>query len=228
MFKTVHRLQLRYYWPKLRQDVARYVAHCQVCQQVKYDQKKPAGLHGAQRCTNRPWETICADLQGPFPRSSKGFKYLLVVVDNFTKYSLLFPIRAATAEIVAKHLEENVFLVYGTPSYLICDNGSEFTGAKVKKLASRYKVKILYNASRHPQANPSERTNRTVISMIRAFVKDNHRDWDKHIAELGFALRTAKNETTGYTPAFLNFGREPRISGEEENGDPGDVDENDC
>lgn len=213
VLKTYKRLQQLYYWPKMRKDVASYVAKCNVCQRTKYDQRLPAGVMGCRRGVNAPWQMIAADLIGPLPRSLKGHKYLLVVTDTFTKYPILKPLRAATAKLVAQHLEEDIFMVYGVPSYIICDNGSEFIGGPVTNLARQYKVKILLNASRHPQANPAERVNRDIVTMLRAYVKDNHRDWDRYIPKIGFALRTAYHETTQYSPAFLNFGREIASAG---------------
>lgn len=213
IFKTFKRIQQKYYWPKMRYDIAKYVKNCQVCQRTKYDQERPAGLLGSRRSVDEPWAMLCADLMGPFPRSSKGYKYLLVVSDTFTKFTLLFPLRAATAATVARHLLDDVFMVYGVPKYLICDNGSEFVGTPVKRLAEEYKVKLLLNASRHPQANPTERTNRTLICMLRAYIKDNHRLWDHDLPKIGFALRSAVSEATGFTPAYLTFGRELNASG---------------
>lgn len=213
VLKTYKRLQHRYYWPKMRKDVAKYVARCQVCQRTKYDQQRPAGVMGDRRGVNSPWKMIAADLMGPLPRSLKGYKYLLVVTDTFTKYSILQPLRSATANLVSQHIENDVFMVYGVPDYIICDNGSEFIGKPMTTLAKQYKTKILLNARRHPQANPAERVNRDIVSMLRAYVTDNHRDWDKHIQKIGFALRTAHHETTQHSPAFLNFGRELATAG---------------
>lgn len=206
--RTYARIQTKYYWPKMKQDVARYVKRCRVCQQSKFDQQKPAGLMGDHRGVTKPWVMISADLLGPLPRSSSGYKYLLVVQDTFTKFPLLFPLRAATASAVARHLENDVFLIFGVPTYIIVDNGAEFTGKSVKSLANDYKVKILYNPSRHAQSNPTERLNKTLGAMLRSYVGENHRSWDLNIPKLAFALRAAKSETTGFSPAFLNFGRE--------------------
>ncbi|KAJ8930988.1 hypothetical protein NQ314_016158, partial [Rhamnusium bicolor] len=60
----------------------------------------------------RPWEVISTDLMGPFPRSTRGNQYILVVMDNFSKFSLVFPLRSATADVVSRKIEEDVFLVY--------------------------------------------------------------------------------------------------------------------
>jgi hypothetical protein len=208
VMKTYLRAKQKYYWPRMRVDIARYVKSCLVCQKNKPDNRKPTGLMGRYRQANQPWSMISADLIGPLPRSTKGHRYILVVVDNFSKFCLLFPLRSATATAVARHLEEDVFMIYGIPRYVICDNGSEFDGHPVRKLADKYNVRLLYNAKYHPQANPTERTNKTIGTMLRSYVKDNQRMWDQNIPQIGFALRTAVNETTGFTPAYLNFGRE--------------------
>lgn len=211
--KTYQRMQNLYYWPKMRYDVAQYIRNCKICQQVKFDQEKPTGLLGSRRSVDQPWVMLSADLMGPFPRSTRGYKYLLVVTDTFTKFVLLYPLRAATSISVARIIEDEVFMMFGIPQYLICDNGSEFIGPAMKKLTEEYQVKLLLNASRHPQANPTERTNKTIGCMLRAFVGENHRHWDQKLAKIGFAIRTAVHEITGYTPAYLTFGREPLASG---------------
>ncbi|XP_044765594.1 uncharacterized protein LOC123321871 isoform X1 [Coccinella septempunctata] len=57
---------------------------------------------------------------------------------------------------------------------------------------------------------PVERANRTLKTMIAQFCGKNQRTWDEHLKELTFAINSARQESTGYTPAFLNFGREMR------------------
>ena len=62
----------------------------------------------------------------------------------------------------------------------------------------------------HAQANPVERTNRTLKPMIATFLKKDQRTWDLHLAEFAFAINTSVQASTQLTPAFLNFGRNPR------------------
>lgn len=213
IYKTCRRIIDKYYWPQLRMDTTRYIRRCPTCQRVKVEQKLPAGQMGQERNVDGPWRRISADLMGPMPRSTAGNKYLLVVTDTFSKYSLLFPLRSATSKLVAQKIEDEVFLVYGAAEILVCDNGPEFVGAPFKKMAQEYHCTLHYNAKRHPQANPTERTNRTVLGMLRSYITDNHKLWDKHVPKIGCALRTAVSEVTGYTPVYLNFGRELILCG---------------
>lgn len=161
----------------------------------------------------RPWQTIATDIIGPLPRSTSGYSYILVVVDTFSKYALLFKLRKATAGPIVHAIEDNVILTFGAPQKILCDNGVQYRSREFTSLAQRYDSKIVYNALYHPQANPAERTNRVVKTMIASYVSENHRQWDKHLAEIACALRTARHEVTGYSPYYINHGRKIILKG---------------
>jgi predicted GIY-YIG superfamily endonuclease len=136
------------------------------------------------------------------------------VTDYFSKYVLLFPTRAATAKTLVKSVEEGVFLDYGSPQSLMCDNGVQMKSKEFQALCERYKVKLFYTAHYYPRADPTERVNRVVKTMLKSFVdQQNHRTWDENLAAIGCAIRTSRHETTGHSPYFVNFGREHRLYG---------------
>lgn len=214
-FKTLVRVQEKFYWPRMRPDILNYVRSCQVCSEQKLSNTAKFGLMGSEKKVSFPWQVIAVDIMGPLPRSSSGNNYLFVVADWFSKYSLLFPMRKAIASTIVKFMEERVFLVYGVPQFIICDNGTQFTGRVFKSLAKTYNVqKIWYNARYHPQTNFVERINKTVGTAIRSYIGDNHKSWDKNVYHIQYALNTAVHEVTGYSPAFVNFGRIIPNSGE--------------
>lgn len=221
--KTVARITEKYYWPKLKVDVAKYINNCAVCLRTKPEQKKPSGLMLSQTPTvSRPWQLVSADIVGPLPRSTSGNSYIFSVSDCFSKYVLLFPLRTATATKIVKILEDQIILVYGAPNKIITDNGAQFRSNLFRDTLRKYDIKTSYTANYHPQCNPVERIHRVVKTMLTAYVSDNQRKWDKYLAEIGFALRSSKHDSTGETPNFINFGREIFISGEcqPEVGDP--------
>ncbi|XP_063917127.1 uncharacterized protein LOC135132846 [Zophobas morio] len=75
-------------------------------------------------------------------------------------------------------------------------------------LAKEFGSQLWFNCKYLPQVNPVERVNKVVGAAIRSYRKDKlHDRWDSNIHEIGYALRTAVHESTGYTPVFLNFGR---------------------
>lgn len=206
-FKTNRRIAANYYWPRMAQDISHYVRSCEVCQAHKVEQQLPAGLLGT-RSVSRPWQYVCSDLIGPLPLSKSQNIFILVVCDMFTKYSLFFPIRTANSKTICHIVENEVFLVFGIPQYFICDNGRQYVSHEFKDLLSSYSVKLQLTANFHPSANPTERTNRVIKTMIASFIRDNQRDWNILLPKFRFALCTAVHEVTGYSPAFLNFSRE--------------------
>lgn len=78
-----------------------------------------------------------------------------------------------------------------------------------KDTLEEYGVQHLTTPPYHPQANPVERSNRVLKTIIATFVGEDHRDWDKHVHEFRHAVNTAVQSTTKMSPAFLNFGRQP-------------------
>ena len=207
VYKTYWRLRERYTWPKMHTDVGRYVRKCPVCAAQKPEQRAPAGLMGTRPPVQSPWQVISLDFVGPLPRSSRGSSTILVISDYLTKYVLTFPLRAATARNLVRTLEDQVFLVYGTPQYLICDNGVQMRSREFRNLCAEYGVKISYTPLYHPQADPVERVNRVVKTMLGCYVKDDHRKWEDHLASITCAIRTSRSEATGFSPYYVSFGR---------------------
>ena len=214
VFKTLGRVSELYYWPKMRKDVVKFVRKCRVCAEQKIPNVGPSGLMGREKRVSFPWQVIAVDFMGPFPPSPNRNQYLLVISDWFTKYTLLFPLRKANAPAVIKILEDQVFLTFGTPQFIVCDNGTLFAGREFKRFADKYEVqKIWFNARYHPQANFVERTNKTVGTAIRSYLEERHELWDKNLSEIRFAINSARHEVTGYPPSYLNFGRYVPLSG---------------
>lgn len=212
--KTVNRARQHYFWPSLIQDVKEYVRHCETCAKYKVSQLPPVGLMGHHREVTEPFQIISMDLMGPFPRSKQGNTMLLVISCWFSKFTLLFALRNGKTSHIAKILEEDVFLLYGTPNVIICDNGKQFVSNQIKDLAINYGVELWYTPSYHPQANPTERVNKVIGTAIASYVQDNHKEWDKFIPHIAHAIRTAVHEVTGKTPSYLFFGRETSVHGE--------------
>lgn len=215
VYKTYSRLSEKFYWPKMRQDVAAYIRKCQICAAYKQDTQGPKDQIISHPKTSRPWETLSTDLMGPLPRSSKGNCFILVVTDYLSKFSLVFPLRKATSTSVIRHIEEQVFLVFGVPRLILCDNGPQYRSKEFKKFVDKYHCTLKFNANYHPRANPTERQNRTLKTMIAMYVKDNHRSWDVEIHRIACALRTAHQDTTRVSPYFVNFGRNMCLSGKD-------------
>lgn len=211
--KTLFKIKSNYYWPGMAKEIQSYIKKCEICQLCKTDNKVLRGEMGQPKDPELPWKMISVDLVGPLPRSKNGNSYLLVVLDVFSKFVLLKPLKKATAKTVIDFIENHVFLIFGVPKTLICDNGSQFIAKLFKDLLNEYNVRLWYTSNYHPQANPVERVNKSIKAALRSYVIGNHKSWDSVIHQIGCALRTAIHSSTNFTPYFVNFGQEMVISG---------------
>lgn len=207
--KTFQRVAVSYFWPNMFRDVARYVRACDTCQRTKVEQASPAGLMG-RRKVEEPWTAIAADIVGPLPRSKGGFQYLLVIQDLFSKWIECRALRSATGPKIREALQDMVLSRWGTPAVLLTDNGTEFVNRVMKQFAEDHGITHTTVPPYHPQANPVERVNRVLKTMIAAFIDLDHREWDEHLSDFRFAYNTAFHTSLGTSPAYLNLGREPR------------------
>lgn len=207
--KTLDRIRQNFYWPGMTLDIKNYVDECETCVKVKYNQN-PLKVKLSTRVLYSPWTQLSIDTVVTQTRTKKGNSCVLVVLDHYTKYLELFPVRARNGKTVVRILD-TVFDRWGTPKVIITDNGKEFVNGEV---ASYLKARGVYQMTtpiKHPKANPVERFNRTIKPMIAAFLKTDHREWDENLSKLQLAYNTVPHSGTRVSPFFLNHGREAII-----------------
>lgn len=192
-------------WPGMKRDVIRYARSCHVCQSVKPRGGRPPGFMQPID-SQTPWQIAACDIMGPYPTTPSRNKFLLVVTDHFSKWVELFPLRKLTARVIMDKLME-VFTRFGFPEQLITDNASYFTAKVFVDSCAALGIKHKKTTTYHAQSNPTERVNRNIKHMLVAF-SERHKDWDTYLPEIGFALRSTVNRSTGYAPSSLNLGRE--------------------
>lgn len=151
------------------------------------------------------------------PGNFSGNIHILTVVDGFSKFVHAQPMRLANARNLISFLENRIFLVFGVPEIIICDNGSQFISADFRNFLKSYNVKFWPVSRYHPQANAAEAANKTIGTSIRAYMKDkeDHREWDKSLKEIMCAMNTSLHSSTKFAPYFINFGRNMITNGTE-------------
>lgn len=207
--KTCEKIKHAHYWPKMDLEIQNYIRKCEVCKCAKPSKIIQRALMGKQRETSRPWHIIQLDFLGPLPRSKQGFCYILVVIDTFSKFVLLSPMRRATSKSTITYLENDVFLLFGIPEVIISDNGSQFISAEFKRLCKSYGIKQWLTAAYHPQANATEAANKTISIAIRSYIQHNndHRDWDVNLQKIACALNSSVHSSIKCSPYVVNFGQ---------------------
>lgn len=212
--KTVERAKQSYYWPKMCMDIRKYVRSCETCRAGKHTTHTLRAPMGDFRPVLRPWQIIAVDFVGPFPRSKAGHTYILVVVDVFSKFILIHPLRAATATNTVKFLDERVFDVFGTPETIVSDNGKQFKSTEFSNFLLKRHVKLQNTAYYHPQANAAEAANKTVGNAIRMSLGKDHQNWDNGLSKIACAMNSSFHTSTKMTPYLINFGQNIMVQGD--------------
>ena len=166
----------------------------------------------AQHLAGAPMERIAVDVLGPLPVSDSGNKYLLVIMDYFSKWPEVHPMPNQEAITVADILVTEVVSRFGVPVSIHSDQGRNFESLLIAEMCSLLGVEKTRTTPLHPESDGMvERFNRTLEAQLSMFVDKNHRDWDTLVPLMMMAYRSAVHDTTGYTPARLLFGREMRL-----------------
>ena len=208
--KTLNRVMARFYWPGIWADVHRWCASCPECQLVNQPAIPRAPLWPLP-LMEVPFERIGMDLIGPFHRSARGYRFVLVLVDYATRYPEAVPLRTISAKGVAQALFQVISRV-GIPKEILTDQGTQFMSRTLgTQLYGLLGIKSIRTSVYHPQTDGLvERLNKTLKSMIRKFVHEDSSNWDRWIDPLLFAVREVPQASTGFSPFELLFGRTPR------------------
>ncbi|BHF62235.1 hypothetical protein SprV_0200521600 [Sparganum proliferum] len=210
--KTEAAVRRRFWWPTIHQDVVSYCSACQVCAQIKSPIPAPrALLHPI--AVDGPNHRIGVDIIGPLPTTRRGNRFILVMVDYFTKWCEAVPLQTQDARSVAAAILNDWISRYGAPTIIHSDRGTAFENHLLAELCSLLQINKTRTTPYHPEGNGLvERTNRTIKRILSAFVDRESSDaWDEHLPQCLLAYRTAVHDSTGFSPALLQLGHELRL-----------------
>ncbi|GJX09701.1 reverse transcriptase domain-containing protein [Tanacetum coccineum] len=146
------------------------------------------------------------DFMGPFP-SSRGNKYILVVVDYLSKWVEAKALPENDARVVVKFLK-SLFARFGTPRAIISDRGTHFCNDQFAKVMSKYGVTHRLATAYHPQTSGQvEVSNRGLKRILERTVGENHASWSDKLDDALWAFCTAFKTPIGCTPYKLVYGK---------------------
>ena len=208
--KVLARLKSRCYWPKMGKDVEEHVKYCHVCQITK----PPARYNVAELkpiLPTKPLEIITTDIMGPLNVTKHNNKYIMIVVDHFTKWMELYALKTMEAEEVAKKIA-SFACRHGSPLQILSDQGKNYQSDVLNELYEVFDIDKTRTTPYHPACDGlSERGNRTNKAALTALVNERMNDWDELLEFIQLAYNTSLNATTNCTPFELMYGRQPRI-----------------
>nr|GEU37336.1 reverse transcriptase domain-containing protein [Tanacetum cinerariifolium] len=194
-----------FYWPTIYKDAFELVKHCDSCQRLgKILQKDEMPQNSIQVC--EIFDVWGIDFMGPF-LSSKGNKYILVVVDYLSKWVESKALPTNNARVVVKFLE-SLFSWFETPKTIISDRGTHFCNDQFFKVMLKYEVTHHLSTAYHPQTSGQvEVTNCGLKRILERTVGKNRALWSNKLEDALSAFRTAFKTPIGCTPYKLVYGK---------------------
>lgn len=205
--KTIDRIKKSYWFPKMARFIKKYVNSCIECAYAKKSSTTREGhLHTICK-VDVPFHTLHVDHLGPFVKSKTGNTHLLVIVDGFTKFIFIRPVRNTKSQNTIRVLQD-IFYIFRSPDRLISDRGTSFTSHAFKRFCLDKGINHILNAVACPRSNGQvERYNRTILSSLSAQnLNCDERDWDLSVGKVQWGLNNTCQKTTGKTPAEVMFG----------------------
>ena len=139
----------RFYWATCKQDVENWCRSCKVCN----GRSGPSGKGKSSLQVHNvgiPFERIQMDVLGPLPTSFSGNRYLLVIVDCFTKWVEAFPLKNSRARTIAEVFVNQIISRHGVPVELHTDQGSNFESRIFQELTRLLGIKKTRTTPLHP------------------------------------------------------------------------------
>ena len=137
-----HKIIKKYfYYPRLAKIIRQTLSTCDSCQRNKITTKSSSFILESVQ-PEEPLELLSIDFFGPLVKTKYVYEYILVVVDTFTKYTKLYPLRRATSGATIRKIDDFIRNI-GKPQKILADRGTQFTSKKWKKTLKEREIKLI-------------------------------------------------------------------------------------
>jgi hypothetical protein len=194
-------------WPYMREHIKCFIQKCPLCQKISAI-KTPINTLPFTNAAYKPMFLLGMDTIGPLTKESDDLEHILVIIDQFTRYVELFPIKDTSAQAVVQPLIEHISR-YGTPYFIQSDKGTQFVNETIKELTlimgNQHLTTLAYSKEENAIV---ERANKEVMRHLRAFIYDIgvHEGWSKKLPLVSRIMNSSVHSATGVSPASLLYG----------------------
>jgi hypothetical protein len=211
--RTSALVQTAYWWYGVQADTAAVVVACKECSRVK----ATFGMSQPPELQPLPIEGLFyrwgVDLCGPFPETARGNKYIMIMVEHFSKQIEAVPIPSKEPKHTAFAFAHTVLGHYGACAEVVHDNGSEWKDDFAELLQAAL-IDSRPTSANHPAANgAAEKSVHVVKSALRKMCLQQRTldDWDTHLPWLLLGYRCSPQQSTGLSPYELLYAHAPVV-----------------
>ena len=196
------------YFPGVWTYARAWIGSCSDCKRRKLSRIRQPWVGSVKHITT-PWYFVAIDfVLGELPESVEGYKYCLTVMCVFTRYPFALPLRTKKPDEIATALFTGVFSIFGFPVVVHSDHDSTLIDQALELVFRRFNVKRSYTLWSHPQSNGHLERWHRYFNETMAIILPRYSDWPEMVPVALFAYRGMAQETSGYSPHFLNFGKD--------------------
>jgi len=210
--KMYQDLKKHFWWNAMKREIAQFVAKCLVCQQIKIEHQRSAGLLHPLPIPEWKWEHITMDFVTALPRSPKGNNAVWVIIDRLTKSAHFIPFRVGqTTEVLADKYMKEIVRLHGVPVSIVSDRDTRFRSHFWESLQEGLGTRLKFSTSYHPQTDgQSERTIQILEDMLRACMIEFKGSWEDHLHLAEFSYNNSYQASIKMAPFEALYGRKCR------------------
>ncbi|GFT78144.1 transposon Tf2-11 polyprotein [Trichonephila clavipes] len=208
--KTEEIVKKEFFIPNLTNAVIKVIVNCVPCILANKKTGKKEGFLNPISKESIPLSTYHVEFIGPLPSANKSYQHIFIVVDAFTKFTLLNPVKNVSAECALEKLKQQQ-KIFGNPIRIISDRGSAFTSKLFNDYCDEENIQHLQITTGVPRGNGHvERIHRTLIPVLAKLSLDDSTKWYKYVDRLQRILNSTICRSTKWTPFELLIGTKMR------------------
>ena len=162
--KMYQDLRQRFWWTRMKREIAKFVSECDVCRRVKAEHQRPAGTLRPIDVPEWKWDEVGMDFITGFPKSQKGNNAIWVIIDRLSKVAHFLPVRDdIRAGQLADLYMSRIVPLHGVPLRIISDHGSIFVSKFLQSFQTAMGTRLNFSTTYHPQTDgQTERVNQVL------------------------------------------------------------------
>ena len=205
-------LKQRFWWTRMKREIARYVSECDTCRRVKASHLRLAGPLQPLSIPSWKWEDISMDFIVGLPKTSRGYDSIWVIVDRLTKSAHFLPVKTIyRAQHYAELYISRILSLHGVPRTIISDRGAQFVARFWEQFHLALGTQLIRSSAYHPQTDgQTERINQILEDMLRACVLSYSKKWDECLPLAEFSYNNSYQESIKMAPFEALYGRRCR------------------
>ncbi|GKC44954.1 putative reverse transcriptase domain-containing protein, partial [Tanacetum coccineum] len=195
-----------------QKEISDFVITCDDTSRVKAECQKTSGLLIQPEIPTWKWEIITMDFVTKLPKTSSGHDIIWANVDRLTKSAHFIPTREADSmETLTRLYIKEIVSRHGVPISIISDRDSHFTSRFWQSMQSALGTQLDMSTAYHPETDrQSERTIQTLEDMLRAYVIDFGKGWERHLLLVEFSYNNSYHASIKAAPFEALYGRKDR------------------